>query len=385
MALAFTRQEYMRRMQRVEAALECAGFDALVAYSVKNQPGPVAYLGGYEPCLGLHDVAFFTVVPAGCPRYALLTNAFWDDPHARTWVDEVLVTSEFGAKLAECLPGSVRQIGIAGYRFFPAPVYRALQAAFPEARIEDATRLLLEVAKVKSPEEIQVIRRCVDMTDVGGCAFLASVREGAGEREIKAEVERAMVLAGADGLWFNTPVCSGPQVAFGIGFGADRVLERGEQVQVICGALYRGYHGDLSRVTTVGLPGRETRAIMEATADMYEAMLRVVRPGVPVADVARAAIGFARTRGLESYLYRSPHQGVANVGHGIGCWYDEFPVHPDEGGVLASNMVVNFEAMLGRPGVGGAKIGDAVLVTPQGAERLSRLELRTWPAQRISL
>jgi Xaa-Pro aminopeptidase len=385
MALAFTRQEYMRRMQRVEAALECAGFDALVAYSVKNQPGPVAYLGGYEPCLGLHDVAFFTVVPAGRPRCALLTNAFWDDPQARTWVDEVLITSEFGAKLAECLPGSVRQIGIAGYRFFPAPVYRALQAAFPEARIEDATRLLLEVAKVKSPEEIQVIRRCVDMTDVGGRAFLASVREGAGEREIKAEVERAIVLAGADGLWFNTPVCSGPQVASGIGFGADRVLERGEQAQVICGALYRGYHGDLSRVTTVGPPAREIRAIMEATAEMYEAMLRVVRPGVPVADVARAAIDFARTHGLESYLYRSPHQGVGNVGHGIGCWYDEFPVCPDEEGVLASNMVINFEAMLGRPGVGGAKIGDAVLVTPQGAERLSRLELRTWPAQRISL
>lgn len=377
---AFPREEYVRRARRVEAALERAGFDALVAYSVKNQPGPVAYLGGYEPCLGLHDVAFFLLVPGGHPRYALLTNAFWDNPQELTWADEVLSTSDFGGKLVEVLPSSVRRIGIAGYRFFPTPVYTALQAAFPAARIEDATQLLLEVAKVKSPEEIEVIRRCVDITDAGGRAFLANIREGANERQIKVEVERAIMLAGSDGLWFNFPVFSGSQVAVGIGSMTDRILAWGEQVQVICGALYRGYHGDLSRVTTVGPPSREVRAIMEATAEMYEAMLHTVRPGVPVADVARAAIAVARVYGMESYLYRSPEQGVGNVGHGIGCWYDEFPVHPDEKSVLEANMVINFEAMLGRSGVGGAKIGDAVLVTAQGAERLSGLEIRTWPA-----
>jgi Xaa-Pro aminopeptidase len=384
-SLTFTREEYQSRLQRVEAALEQAGFDALIAYSVAHQPGPVAYLGGYEPCLGLHDVAFFLVLPGAQPRSALLTNAFWDNPQTTTWIEEVLITSDFGVKLAECLPDSVRRIGIAGYRFFPAPVYRALQAAFPEACVEDATQLLLDVAKVKSPEEIEVLRRCVDMTDVGGQAFLASVQEGISDREVKAEVERAIMLAGADGLWFNTSVCSGPQVAFGIGFGDNRILERGDQVQVICGALYQSYRGDLSRVTAVGVPARASYAIMEATAAMYEAMLRTVRPGVPIAEVAGAAINFAKARGLESYLYRSPHTGVGNVGHGIGCFYDEFPVHPGEKGILEANMVINFEAMLGQSGMGGAKIGDAVLVTDRGAERLSHLELRTWSSQESPL
>src|SRR5437899_6503799 len=105
-------------MQRVEAAMERTGLDALIAYSVSNQPGPVAYLGGYETSFGLHDVAFFVIAPNGNPRYALLTNAFWDMPKERTWTDHVSVTSDFGTRLAELLPGSSKRVGIAGYKFF---------------------------------------------------------------------------------------------------------------------------------------------------------------------------------------------------------------------------------------------------------------------------
>jgi Xaa-Pro dipeptidase len=378
--LAFPREEYVGRVRRVEAALERAGYDALIGYSVRNAPGPVVYLGGYEPCLGLHDVAFFTVVPGGRPRCALLTNAFWDHPQERTWVDDVIITSDFEARLVELLPGSSRRIGIAGYRFFPTPVYKALQAAFPAACIEDAAPQLLKVARVKSSREIEVMRQCMAITDEGGRAFLASIREGANEREIQAETERAVMLAGADGLSYGTQVYSGPQVAVGIGFRTGRTLALGEQVQVDVGAIYWGYRGDLSRVTTVGRPSPEVRAIMETTAQMYEAMLRAVRPGAMVAEVAEAALAVARAGGMEPYLYRSPNHGVGFLGHGIGCWYHGPPeIRADAEEALETNMVVVLEPILGHPGVGGAKIEDPVLVTSHGAERLSNLELRTWP------
>lgn len=79
-------------------------------------------------------------------------------------------------------------------------MYTALQAAFPAAGIEDATQLLMEVAAVKSSEEIEVIRRCCEITDAGERSFLASIREGVTEREVKADVEWAIMLAGSDGL-----------------------------------------------------------------------------------------------------------------------------------------------------------------------------------------
>jgi Xaa-Pro aminopeptidase len=379
LTLPFSRQEYHTRIRRTEAAMERAGLDALIAYSVRNQPGPAAYLAGYEPRLGLHDVAFFVISPGGRSRYTLLTNAFWDPLAQFTWVEDIVVTADFGPRLAALAPASARRVGIAGLPFFPTPVYLSLARARPDLRFENATPLLWEVARVKSSAEIAALRRASGITDAGGRAFLSAARVGASEREIRADVERAILLAGAEGLSYSVQIYSGPQVAVGIGFDADRVLASGEQVQVDCGAVCHGYRGDLSRVTTAGAPLPAARAIMEATADMYEAMLAAVRPGLAVRELAQVAIACAREHGLEDDMYRSPNHPVRSVGHGIGCWYSEPPdISPASDDALEENMVLVLEPILGRPGVGGAKIEDPVVVTAAGAERLSGLEIRTW-------
>ena len=66
-------EEFERRAERVAIAASRAGFDALIAYSAGNSPGPVAYLGGYEPSFGLADIAF--VVADGGWKY-LSTGAY---------------------------------------------------------------------------------------------------------------------------------------------------------------------------------------------------------------------------------------------------------------------------------------------------------------------
>jgi len=378
--LAFPVWEYQARAERVEAAMDQAGLDALVGYSVSNAPGPAAYLAGYEPRLGLHDVAFVVLAPGAGHRHALLTNAFWDGPANRTWMEEVVITADFAGRLAALLPDRARRVGIAGLPWLPAPVLDGLRAALPGAAFVDATRLLWEVAAVKSPAEIEVLRACSRMTDAGVAAFLGMAHEGATERELRAEVERAILLAGADGLSFGVQIYTGRQVAVGIGFDRDRVLAAGEQAQVDCGAAFRGYRGDLSRVTTAGPASEESHRTMEATAEMYEAMLASIRPGVPVADVARAGLRAARRRGMEEHVYRSPNHSICFLGHGIGCWYHQLPeIQPEAPGVLEVGMILVLEPILTWPRIAGAKIEDAVLVTAAGAERLSALPLGTWP------
>lgn len=376
----FPREEYMQRMRRVEAALERAGLDALVAYSVGNQPGAVAYLGGYEPRFGRRDVAFFVLVPGEKPRYTLLANAHWDNPQERTWTDDVVMIRDPETKLAELLPASIKRLGIAGFKFFPWLAYAAIQSAFPAIHIEDTTNLLMGVAMVKSPQEIEVMRQCTSITDAGGHAFLAGVREGANERAVQADMERAMMLAGADALAFPTLFFTGPQVVDGIGFSSNRTLVPGEQVNVVWGALYKGYKNDLGRVTTVGQPASEARACMETAAEMQEAMLETVRPDVAIADVARTALNVVKAHGMESYLYKHPRNSPGYAGHGIGCWLDEIPeINTDEKRLLEANMVLVLEARLGKLGGAGAHITDPVVVTPRGADRLSELSIRTWP------
>ncbi len=378
---AFAKGEFERRAAAVTARMRDAGLDALIAYSVRNSQGPVAYLGGYEPDLGLHDVSYFLLIPGGAPEAILVTNGFWDDPASRTWVDDVVISYKFERSLPELLPSTALRIGVAGFDYLPAPVYLGLKAAQPGREIVDATRLVKEVAQIKSPAEIEVIRTCMSINDCGGRAFLANVHEGANERLLQVAVEQALMQAGADGLYYNPQIYSGPSVDHGMGMRTDRVLRAGDQVQVDCGAMYRGYRGDLSRVTTVGRAAPEVRHIMETTALMYEALVDALRPGTAAADVARAGIRVAEAHGLGDCLYRpTPDHPAGMLGHGIGCWVHELPdIQLDSTDVIQAGMVVVFETILGRPGTGGAKIEDAVLVTDGAPERLSSLPVRTWP------
>lgn len=378
---AFARSEFERRAAAVTARMRDAGLDALIAYSVRNSQGPVAYLGGYEPDLGLHDVSYFVLIPGGQPDAILVTNGFWDDPAERTWVDNVVISYKFESSLPELLPSTAQRIGVAGFDYLPAPVYLGLKAAHPQCEIVDATRLVKEIAQIKSPAEIEVIRTCMSISDCGGRAFLANVHEGANERLLQVAVDQALLQAGADGLYYNPQIYSGASVAHGMGMRTDRVLQAGEQVQADCGAMYRGYRGDLSRVTTVGRAAPEVRHIMEATAQVYEAMLETLRPGTAAADVARAGIRVAEANGLGDCLYRpTPDHPPGMLGHGIGCWVHELPdIQLDSTDVIQTGMVVVFETILGRPGTGGAKIEDAVLVTDGAPERLSSIPVRTWP------
>src|SRR3954466_10250293 len=118
MANEITRDEYRCRLERARESMAAAGLDVLVAYANRTHPGHVRYLSGYEPRLGIHDSAVCVVTPRRC---ALLTNASFDRPQTLTWLEEVVVTSDYAAGIAGLLPGQVRSLGIAGFRALPAP------------------------------------------------------------------------------------------------------------------------------------------------------------------------------------------------------------------------------------------------------------------------
>ena len=186
-----------------------------------------------------------------------------------------------------------------------------------------------------------------------------------------------MVRAGADRPAFPPLIFSGPRVETGIGFAQRRRPEEGQQLNIVVGGERLGYKMDIGRVACAGRPSAAHRAVMDASAEMLDAMLAVVRDGAPVVAIPDAAARVVRDRGMTEWNYRFGAPGY--TGHGIGCWLDEPPrLRSGEAGSLAAGMVLVLEARLGRVGGGGATITDPVLVTKGGAERLSTVALRTW-------
>jgi Xaa-Pro aminopeptidase len=351
------------------------GLDALIAYANKTHPGHVRYLTGYEPRLGIHDSAACVVTPQHC---ALLTNASFDRPHTRTWLEEAVITGDYAADLATLLPYRVRTVGVAGFRALPAPVYIGLRERLPQTDFRDSSELLLTLRQIKSPAEVALLRECARITDAGGKAFLEWARPGVTEREVLVQVEAALKRAGSDEVSFATQVSSGVRTEQVVAFATDTVLTEGTLVQLDCGATYHGYRGDLSRVVLLGRPEGRLRDLLDVTVEIYHRCLERLRPGVLIAEVAHLALRIAAERGLSDHLYRSPNHEPGFVGHSIGCSYNEPPeIHPLTKGTLRENMVIILEPILSDPAVGGVKIEDAVLITRDGPERLSELPVCT--------
>ena len=373
--LRLERSEYERRCRLVEQAIASAGYDALVAYSVSNQPGAVAYLAGYEPSFGLGDVAFVVMRP-GALGPTLITNAYWDDVHLHDWPGEIVVTKAYVRAVIAHLPESCKRVALVGYDFFPARFMRQLADARVGAAFEDATPLVQAIARLKSPAEIALIERAANAADAGARRFQESVRVGVSERHVQEEVDEAMIEAGAEGTAFRTFIMSGARIATGIGFAGERLVAPGDQVNVLCGARIGGYRVEVGRVAAVGDVSGRLRDVMESAALMHEATRERMGPGVPVGAVARAALECARRQGMQDYVWTAI-DSPTDFGHGMGCWVSEPPVLTEQSEeVLEPGMVLSVEARLSLPGEGGAVITEMVAIEAGGARRLSRLPLR---------
>jgi Xaa-Pro aminopeptidase len=371
--------EYQARMARTVALLNSESWDALLCYASAIIPGNVRYLTGYETRLRIHDACYFLMTPGADRDVTLFTNASWEHPEEFSWVQNVVVTSDFGAEIAARLPRPGKRLAIAGYRYLPLPVYLAIREARPEIDLVDGSTAYLRTRMVKSAAEIELLRRCTEVTDAAGRKFCEMARAGAVEREIAAAVEYAMKMAGSDEVSFTTQVGRGERTSRVVVYPGDGVVQPGDAVQLDCGATFHGYRGDLSRVMVAGKPDPEYLRMLNATEEMYCRCLDAMRAQVPASEVARVGIEVAKSHRLEQFLYRSPNHAPGFVGHGIGCHYSEPPeLHPDDDTILEENMTIVVEPILMRPGLGGVKIEDLVLVKRDGVERLSALPIRTW-------
>jgi Xaa-Pro dipeptidase len=377
----FVKAEFDARIRGMAAMMEKERLDALLCYASKIVPGSVRYLTGYETRLGIHDATYFLAFPGSASPYTLFSNASWEHPEEESWCQSVVTSSDFGNEITKRLNSSVSRLGVVGYQYLPLPVYLAVKNHFPGIEVIDATEPMMRVRAVKSIAEVEVLRQCAKITDCGGKAFLESVRPGAMERNIAATVESFMKRNGCDEVSYTTQVSCGERTSRVVTYPGDEVVREGDPVQLDCGATYLGYRGDFSRVAVVGHPNTDYQQMLEATAEMYFRILEGIRPGVLSSELSRIGIEVAKSHHLDEYLYRSPNHQVGFMGHGIGCHYHDYPdLNPHDQTVLQENMVIVVEPILMRPGLGGVKIEDAVVVTLGGAERLSSCEVRTWEA-----
>ena len=107
---------------------------------------------------------------------------------------------------------------------------------------------------VKDPSELELLATACRISVQAIADVFALIRPGLTERQLAAALDRRMVDLGAERPAFDTIVASGPNGAIPHHAPTDRPLRRGDLITMDFGALYGGYHADMTRTVALGEP-----------------------------------------------------------------------------------------------------------------------------------
>lgn len=294
-------------------------------------------------------------------RAVLLTDSRYTVQAEEESSIEVLITRQHDAEAATIAAGT--KLAVEAESMSVAR-FNALENTFG-ATITPLEHLILPLRVVKTDEEIAFIRKAAEIADQAFEATVQMMKAGVSEVEVALHLEREMRLAGAEGTAFDTIVASGPRGAMPHGVASTKLLAEGELVTLDFGAVYNGYHSDMTRTVAIGEIGAEERRLFDAVLEAQIAAVAAVKPGATGQEVDAVARDILTGHGLGDAF-------VHSLGHGVGLQIHELPrlshVSTD---VLEPGMLVTIEPGVYLPGFTGLRIEDLVLVTEDGHEILS--------------
>jgi len=218
----------------------------------------------------------------------------------------------------------------------------------------------------KSPEEIAKLRKACAIADAALEALLPKIREGMSELALARELESLMFEAGAEGISFETIAARASRSSMPHAVpSASTLLKRGDFILLDFGALYEGYHSDITRTFVFGKASARQKEIYAATLASQLAGFEAMLPGASGKAIDELVRGRIAQAGLPEYSH--------GLGHGVGLEIHERPFMGrlcEEN--LAASMVVTCEPGIYVPGEGGVRIEDSVLVTANGPEALTK-------------
>ncbi|MCI0567009.1 MAG: Xaa-Pro peptidase family protein [Acidobacteria bacterium] len=238
-----------------------------------------------------------------------------------------------------------------------------LRSRYPRLQVKDSWEALGRLRMLKSPAEIQQIRRAVEITCQALQDALSSVRPGAAEYQVQAEVERRFTLEGSRRPGYPSIVGSGPNSCILHYDASERTMVLGDLLLMDVGAEFRHYSADVTRTFPVG--GRfsdEQRKVYNLVLKAQEAVLGIIKPGVPFSELDRTARKVIADAGYGQFFIHGTSHYLGLDVHDAG----------DSSALLQPGMIFTVEPGIYIPDKQiGVRIEDDVLVTSSGAEILS--------------
>ena len=350
------------RRKRLSEAMDAEGLDLLVVYGNAWQSDYLRYATDY----GILEGEGLAVVRRGGETTLYLDSPLEAD---RAAVEAPGIAVAFAPSMladVEALLERARnsRLASAPKRLLP----RRLAARAQDLAIADHTAMLDRLLMNKLDVEIAAIRAAADIADEGYAVFKNAARAGRADYELVAEVEGFFRKRGVDDNFMLIGV--GGREVRGMAPPMGKRLKPGDLVTTELTPCINGYYIQICRTLVIGEPSAEQYAAFAVYRDALEAGIAAVRPGVMAADIARAENEIFRAQNLGEYVT----EAYTRVrGHGLGLFVDTKPhILEDVNVRIEPGMTMIVHPNTYHPAVGYIVLGDSLIVTPEGADVLTR-------------
>jgi len=212
------------------------------------------------------------------------------------------------------------------------------------------------IAAVKDNHEIENLKTAIEITDHVFTEIIPELKVGAVEKNIAAKISYLFKMHGAEGDSYDSIIGSGYLGALPHATPSDKPFEKGDFVVMDFGALYNGYHADMTRTVVIG----------SATAkhkEIYDIVLKSQLAGI---NAAKAGMTGQTLDGICREVIEDAGYGdkfIHSTGHGLGLEVHTYPrISAYNTKPLLENYVITIEPGIYLAGWGGVRIEDDCLI-----------------------
>lgn len=378
--LPFERAEYAARLAKTRAAMEKAGVDLLIV----TDPSNMAWLTGYDGwSFYVHQCVL--VLPDEDPIWygrgqdanGAKRTVYMAHDRIIGYPDNYVQSTE--RHPMDFLSGIIGERGWGNRRigvemdnyYFAAACLASLTRNLPNAKFQDATALVNWQRAVKSPRELDYMRKAARIVEAMHARILEVVKPGIPKNEVVAEILYTGTM-GVPGIGGDYPAIV-PLLPTGADAGAphltwdDKPMRAGEGTYFEIAGCYRRYHCPLSRTVFLGQPPQRFLDAEKALQEGIAAGLEAAKPGNTCNDIAAAFFGVLARFGIEK---------SSRCGYPIGLSYPPdwgertMSLRPGDRSELKPGMTFHF-----MPGLWfddwGIEITESIAITETGVEILA--------------
>lgn len=217
--------------------------------------------------------------------------------------------------------------------------------------------------EIKGKSEIANIKIAQKIIEQVFDTVKAQLQIGKTELDIAWEIKALCQKFGADDISFEPIVAFNSNSAMPHHKNTDKKLKKGDIIMIDCGARYKGYCSDMTRMIFTAQPNKKQETVYNAVLEAQELAIKSIKAQIKASKPDLVARAYLKRQGLNKFFTHS-------LGHGVGLEVHDPTISLSKNSktVLKEGMVVTIEPGVYLEGEFGVRIEDMGVVTKNGIE-----------------